>query len=207
MMSKRWRVTTPCLKGHEVGDVIVESGNEDGGYIKENAVVSIVIGQEVFDAAPQFFEEIVEPVELPTVFGACDDNGKSFLQTVPAPENMLHSYFSEKSLKEWVCDFRGYMKLENDNLFPKDVPIELRLVPADQPVIPWRKWEDSDWLKKESFSFIAVFADGRCISGSWERKYEGIWGFNIPTDESVNQIKLYCPLSEIKMPGGDDEQI
>jgi hypothetical protein len=62
----------------------------------------------------------VEPEEV-TVWGACDGNGESHIYS-----DTPHRPLSEK---DWSASDGEWLKLPEDNLFPKDKPIKFVLTP------------------------------------------------------------------------------
>jgi len=123
-----------------------------------------------------------KPESLP-VWCSCDNDGESNI--------FFHDEARKNSDGNWTaCDSH-----EPVYLFPTDKLTEYRLVPADQPEWPWRKFNPADMPKKD-FDALALMNNGViCISG-WCHSTRR-WFINIP---NATGVRSYLPFDEIPKP-------
>lgn len=150
----------------------------------KSEIISMVVrewAKDRFDEADG--EESPESDDDIFVWGACDDDEGSFL-------------YAEKpalSGSKWGA-FGGIkcLRLRQDDLFPKDEPVKLRLVPANLGVLKWMPCVADKpvpgKLNEKSFDFLIKFSDGVICSATWNET-----GFACPLDADI-PIEYYCIL-------------
>ena len=128
----------------------------------------------------------VEPKQPEEIFVwcVCDSDGQS------CAFGKLPQKITEDDSYQWDTGDSA-IEFNDMNLFPKDRPILYRLVPAGQPIIPWRYSVEKE-TREDEFQARVILSNGYFARRIWFMK-GGEWGFH---GADKDKILCYCPVDE-----------